>query len=201
MSGRPGLSSKTLSIKSLNLFFLGGKTQKEDLSLLCHTHYYLIWNEGLLFWGSLFETGLMCSSCDSFFSSFFIAVRHCKTITVLAWQVTNALHCLTSIFPPSQTHDTHTSIWKYNGLQWQLTCIQIHSLAQTCIQAELSHTWAFRTLSPAREEVSWILQLFLYTATQELIGYLQGKPIVTPLSDTRSRIKKRRHYIHTHTQS
>lgn len=72
------------------------------------------------------------------------------------------------------------SIWKYTGLQWRLTCIQTVFHTQTCIQVELSHTQACRELSPTAEEVSWILQLFLYTATQELIGYRQGKPIMTP---------------------
>lgn len=75
---------------------------------------------------------------------------------------------------------TSVSIWKYTGLQWRLTCIQTVFHTQTGIQVELSYTQACRELSPTGEEVSWILQLFLYTATQELIGYRQGKPIMTP---------------------
>lgn len=40
----------------------------------------------------------------------------------------------------------------------------------------------------------------LYTATQELIGYLQGgSKYCHPPTDTRSRIKERRLYTHTHT--
>lgn len=44
---------------------------------------------------------------------------------------------------------TSVSIWKYNGLQWQLTCIP-NAHTQTRIQVELSHTWALQNTVPNR---------------------------------------------------
>lgn len=75
---------------------------------------------------------------------------------------------------PSFSSHTSISILKYKGLQWQFTRIQTLSLTQTSIQGELSHTQAWRILSPTREEDSRILEFFLYTAMQELIGYRWG---------------------------
>lgn len=71
----------------------------------------------------------------------------------------------------------------------------MHSLTQH-IQAELSHTWACRILSPAIEEVSWILQLFCILQRKNWLAIARGNQNWPP-SDTRSRIKKKRHYFHT----
>lgn len=99
---------------------------------------------------------------------------------------------------PSPSH-TSIFIWKYNGVT---VTVNMHTNS-------FSHTnryssWAvphmgLQNTEPNSEEVSWILQLFLYTATQELIGYRQGKPILTPEWYKKKDQEEETLYSQTHT--
>lgn len=136
---------------------------------------------------------------------FLWAVCHWTTTSTapfLVRQATNALHCLTSILYTNTHTLLYENITGYSD-NYMHTNIYTHtrlSLTRTLMYSAVTHThtWATRILCPATEEVSWIFQLLLYTAMQELIGYLQGKEY-WPQSDTR-RIKKRTD-THTHSHS
>lgn len=105
---------------------------------------------------------------------------------------------------------SHTSVstWKCNGLQWQLTHKQTLSFSHTNMYSSwaVPHTgFAEYWAQPERKFLEYYNYFFILQR-KNWLAIARGNQYWPP-SDTRSRIKKRRRYVHTnkhihpHTQS